>query len=629
MKNMLSAVMAVLLVAAVPLSADLIETRDGKTFHAVVLRESDSGYSILLLDGSRKYITKDEVLRHDRNNNFAQVYFAVAETMDLQEKGGNSYFWLGMFGEKSDRDASRFLFSIALQDDEVAPWAAYQLSLTDTDPQDVIGHLGLSLAGCPWVPSQEVRRLQVAIERLAALERSLDRNELMLFFNVIKEIARNRAVKVNRLWGDFAGRQRSQTIDFLEKLCQSYTGYDFNTISTEMLYLSGSADRKLWQCETCKGSGKVQCSRCKGEGFTQCDKCRGLGFTEKRIASNEGVRITRSKCSSCGGQGFNLCPICKSYTQYQQTKRISFGGGVRTIKVSGYRTCPDCKGSGRKPGAPEISGRVQFVGLNSAETRASFKNLESQVWRLTSSGDTWAYSPAHVPSPSDFARDVRSVRYRFYDGKWYAPSEIDELMASGRYKAPQVNEAMLEQFRSAVAVSAIPLLSKASEQLSGRDRHQAALAELAHLYPFLSNVGDTSTFEFRKFYALTFKTQRDAGTPADVLRPDSEPMFLLRREDSGDISREYSVTITENARASVSQVIENASDVTFYARVVGASRTASPTETGGLSLAYNFEISPIAGIIQRADGKTIQWIKLDTSGRSTGLFIGEEGETED
>ena len=600
--------------------ADIIYTSDGKQFHAFVLQQTEAGYTFLLLDGTKKSYTKEQVKNVDASDKTAQTFFAVASTLDLQEKGGSGYLWLGSWIENTDKEAARHLYSLALQDEETASFAAYQISRLagQMDPQELAGYLRLAVYGCPLATDQDAKRLQVALSQAASTRESLNKQEITIFYNIVKDISRNRAKRSTKLWADFSQSARSQTKDYLEKLCKAITGYDFAAINQEMLFLAGTSDQKLWQCPTCKGAGKLDCAKCRGEGFLLCEKCKGNGFLTKTTTTATGVNRSQARCGTCNGQGFLLCAVCKSYTQYIHEIRISLPSGVRNVKGSGFRTCPDCKGSGRKAGAPNITGTIAFVSLNSAEVRSAFGNLETQVWRLISSEDSWGAATVRMPTPTDFARDLKTLTYRFSTniGRWLTPNGIDELIAKGTYTVPTVDSALVDKYLTQVASQAVSPLVKVSQVISGRDRDFGNLRDLVSYYEILTASGESASYDFRKAYQATFKKQAGDQT-TDLLRPNQDTLFLLRKDATEKFSTTYQVRVEDNISDAISTLTEGALEATLYGRITSAARATS-SSAEAVTVIHTIVMSPLAATVKRADGKIIEWVKTDTRGRTSG-----------
>lgn len=104
-------------------------------------------------------------------------------------------------------------------------------------------------------------------------------------------------------------------------------------------FFKSNKNREVWvapdistsyDCNSCRGTGKVTCSVCNGRGTNHCHSCGGSGsITESQnVGDGQGnaryVQVSRS-CSSCGGQGRVTCYNCLR---------------------SGQETCSSCSGHG-------------------------------------------------------------------------------------------------------------------------------------------------------------------------------------------------------------------------------------------------------------------------------------------
>ncbi|MBN1807994.1 MAG: hypothetical protein JW909_02935 [Planctomycetes bacterium] len=609
--------------------ADILHTKKGDKHHCVIKNEWDHGYQVILLDGTTKYFRKDEVQKIDKSDDFAQMFFAVASSLDLKAKGGAGYFWLAYLTEENNSDAALMLYKMALQDDEIAPYAAFQLSRENIaqnmsmDPMETVNYLKLALAGCPWITGQDAKRLQVSLKAERNTVRSLNGDEILLYHDILNGLAANQSGKVSTKWDSFQKLEMTPTKQYLEKLTATYTGYTFDKISQELLYLVGETDKHKWDCPMCKGEGKVKCSKCNGAGWLPCSKCGGKGFLGTRIAGPSGTRVTTTRCSACGGKGYELCPVCKVYiNKYGQQKRVPVGRGVRTLKVSGFKTCPTCKGTGRAPGAPEITDRISYVGLNTAEVREAFHNLAIQVWRLRSTDESWGATPVRLATPAHFARDIRSIPYYFYEGRWMDSDKIDAMSVAGKYTPPEPDEALLQKFQTRASGKAVPVISKATVLLSGRDRYRPELEDLANYYEIMANAGDSSSYEYRRLYRMTFK-KTDAGKAVtDAYIPGGDTEFLLRSDDLDHLLITYRVEITEDSAEPFRKVLQDAEEVTIYARILSVSIDAEKTEKG-LGTTHTIEVSPLAATVQRSDNRMVHWAKTE-SGKDKEQFSLED-----
>jgi hypothetical protein len=97
-----------------------------------------------------------------------------------------------------------------------------------------------------------------------------------------------------------------------------------NYIYMDMIHYD-NLDKRLIECDECRGNGTEECDRCSGSGNEDCNECNGNGTITCSDCDGSGEDSEGEPCYRCDGGGEINCPDCDG---------------------NGSFTCSDCGGDG-------------------------------------------------------------------------------------------------------------------------------------------------------------------------------------------------------------------------------------------------------------------------------------------
>lgn len=599
--RMVLGIAAVLAYAALA-SADIVYTKDGKTYSGIIRQRNETGVSILLMDGSQRFFRNDEISRIDDTNKEAQMYMAAASALNIEDEGGLGYYYLARWCElHNQKDAAAGAYGVALADGDSAALAAAALFAAEGREESRAYVEGMTAAAfAPRFEPAGFQRLERLRRSLAEKEVALDRKTVSSFFSILELNASGRFATAVKTWEASSGSWDKNTLNYLESLLGTYTGYDVERLRLELIFLANKG-KDVWVCHTCKGEGKAKCPACSGLGYTACERCHGRGDIEERMEIDGGLpRLSHKRCPTCNRKGYAICKQCSRYTKYLKQVQVRTTAGGGTIKASGYVPCPTCHGTGRKPDAPQEV--VSYSALNTRGTQERFKELTAKMRAtILVTGDIWGTSPVPLKDAAEFTTDLASTPYIFFQGKWYTKEKIEEFREKRVYKEPEVNRQFLERYLAEVAPGVVKEFRGMSQRLAGKDRE--AVLSLARWFSFLTSAAVADSLEHRTFFVSTFY-RRERGDDR-ILDTGSYQFFS---DETGGIAREVTASIeAEYMPEDLGELLGEADEVELIYRILGC-RSSAGQQGNTVRHDYALSLAPYAAVVT-GKGKTVEYLR--------------------